>query len=157
RVSRVEGELPAHSRYPDAIPVAADAAHDAIDEPPRAPIVGPAELERVEQRNRPSAHGDDVAQDASHPGCRALVRLDSTRVVMRLDFEGHSQPIADAHDARVFAGAGKHVTAGAGQRAQERLAALIRAMLAPHNAEHGQLEIVRRAPQELLDLLELEL
>ena len=120
RVGRVEGQLAAHGRYPDAVAVAADAAHDAVDESPRAPIVGPAELERVEQRDWPRAHGDDVAQDAADAGRGALVWLDRARVVVRLDLEGDGQPIADAHDARVLARAGEHIAAGGGQRAQER-------------------------------------
>jgi hypothetical protein len=49
---------------------------DAVDEATRRAIIGPAELERVEQRHRPRAHGDDVAQDAADAGCRTLVRLD---------------------------------------------------------------------------------
>src|SRR3954467_118948 len=34
-----------------------------------------------------------------------------------------------------------------GQQPERRLRALVRAVLAPHHAEHGQLEVVRVAPE----------
>ena len=151
-VRRVEGQLTTDGRYADAIPVATDSAHDAVHEPARAMVVRPAELQRIEQRNRSSAHRDDVAQDAADAGRGALVRLDRARVVVRLDLERHSQAVADAHDAGVFARAGEHIAAGCGQRPQERFRTLVRAVLAPHDAEHGQLEIVRRAVEQSVDL-----
>ena len=55
----------------DAVPVVADAG----DRAPEVPV-GRAEAQPVEQRDRPRAHRDDVAEDAADAGRGALERLD---------------------------------------------------------------------------------
>ena len=70
-VGLVEDRLAADGRHADAVAVVADAG----DRAPEAPV-GRAEAQAVEQRNRPRAHRDDVAQDPADPGGRALERLD---------------------------------------------------------------------------------
>src|SRR5581483_362395 len=47
-----------------------------------------AEAQRVHDGQRPSAHGKDVAQDATDAGGRALEGLYIGRMVMRFDLEG---------------------------------------------------------------------
>ena len=79
--------------------------------------VGSAEAEPVEQRNRPRAHRDDVAQDAADPGRRSLERLDGARMVVRLDLEGDGRAAAEIDHARILAGALQHAGAGRGQGA----------------------------------------
>ena len=64
-VGRVELALAADRRHADAIAVAADAGDDAGDEMPRLRMVRAAEAQRVEIRDRPRAHREDVAQDAA--------------------------------------------------------------------------------------------
>src|SRR5229473_1847998 len=64
-VAGVKGCLAADGRNPDAVAVAADAAHDAVDEIAHARRVHIAEAERVETRDRPRAHGEDVAQNSA--------------------------------------------------------------------------------------------
>ena len=105
-VGRVEDELAADGRHADAVAVAADAAHDAIDEVPRPGVGRVAEPERVEDRDRPGAHREDVAQDAADAGRGALVRLDRARVVVRFDLERDRQAVADRDDAGVLARTG---------------------------------------------------
>ena len=144
-VRRVEDELAADRRHAHAVAVAADAAHDAVDEVARPRVRWVAEAERVEDRDRAGAHREDVAQDAADAGRRALVRLDGARVVVRLDLERDRQAVADRDDAGVLAGARDDALAGSRQRPQERLRALVRAVLAPHDAEHRELEVVRVA------------
>ena len=68
-------------------------------------MIGPAEAQRVERRDRPRAHREDVAQDAAHARRRALVRLDERRVVVRLHLEDGRQAVADVDHAGVLAGA----------------------------------------------------
>ena len=70
-VGLVEDRLAADGRHADAVAVVADAR----DRAPEAPV-GRAEAQPVEQRDRPRAHRDDVAQDPADPGGRALERLD---------------------------------------------------------------------------------
>ena len=99
-VARVEDELAADRRHADAVAVAADAADDAIDQVARPRVGRVAEPERVEDRDRPGAHREDVAQDAADAGRGALVRLDGARVVVRFDLERDREAVADRDDAR---------------------------------------------------------
>ena len=78
----------------------------------------------------------------AHAGRGALVRLDGAGVVVALDLERHRQAVADADDAGVLAQAGHHAAAGVGRRREQRLGALVGAVLAPHHAEHRQLHVV---------------
>src|SRR5262249_27530201 len=64
-VGLVEHAPAADRRNADAVAVAADARDDAPQNPPRARIVDWAESQRVEKRNRPRAHREDVADDAA--------------------------------------------------------------------------------------------
>ena len=66
-------------------------------------MVGRAEAERVQRRDRPRAHGEDVAQDAADAGRRALVGLDEGRVVVALHLEDDGEAVADVDDAGVLA------------------------------------------------------
>ena len=154
-VGRVEDELAADRRHADAVAVAADAADHAVHEVAGPRVAGIAEAEGVEDGDRPGAHREDVAQDAADAGRGALVRLDRAGVVVRLDLEGDREPVADPLHAGVLARPGHDVVAAGGERRQERPAALVRAVLAPHDAEHRELEVVGRAAQLRLDRDEL--
>ncbi|MBI4875128.1 MAG: phosphoribosylformylglycinamidine synthase subunit PurL, partial [Acidobacteria bacterium] len=87
--------------------VVGDAGHHATQDAAVAGgvfgIVQGAEAQRVQHRDRPRAHGEDVAQDAAHAGGGALERLDEAGVVVGFDFEGDGPAIADIDDAGVFA------------------------------------------------------
>src|SRR5688500_13211130 len=111
-------------------------------------VAGIAESQRVQHRDRPSAHGEDVAQDAADAGRSTLVRLDGRGVVMRLDLERDRLAVADGDHAGVLARPGHDAVAGGRQGLEQRLRALVRAVLAPHDREHGELEVVRVAPAE---------
>jgi hypothetical protein len=62
-----------------------------------------AEAQRIQHRDGPRAHGENVAQNAAHAGGRALKRLDEAGVVVRFDLEGDHVAAADIDDAGVFA------------------------------------------------------
>ena len=64
-VGAVERALAADRRHADAVAVAADAGDHAVDEVAGLRVAGLAEAQRVEDRDRPRAHGEDVAQDAA--------------------------------------------------------------------------------------------
>ena len=155
-VRGVEHELAAHRRHADAVAVPADAAHDAVDEVPRPRVGRVAEPQRVEDRDRPGAHREHVAQDPADAGRRALVRLDRGRVVVGLDLERDREPVADRDHAGLLPHPGDDVAAGGRQRREQRPGALVRAVLAPHHAEHRELEVVRVAAELLADRLELD-
>ncbi len=97
-VRLVEDRLASDGRDADAVSVVADAAHGAREVP-----VGLREPEAVEERDRPRAHRDDVAQDPAHAGRRPLERLDRRRVVVALDLERDGEPVAEVEHARVLA------------------------------------------------------
>ena len=124
------------------------------DRAPEVPV-GRAEAEPVEQRDRPRAHRDDVAEDAADAGRGALERLDRGRVVVRLDLERDREAAADVDDAGVLAGALQDALALRGQSPQERGGVLVAAVLRPEHREDGQLEVVRRPLEQFLDAPEL--
>ena len=145
-VDVVEHDLAADVRDADRVAVGADAADRA-----REVVVGGAEAEAVEERDRPRAHRDDVAQDAADAGRGALERLDGRGVVVALGLEGDGEPVAEVEHAGVLARALQHARAAARQPLQEQRRVLVAAVLRPEEREDGQLEVVRLALQQLLD------
>ena len=73
--------------------------------------VGLGEAQAVEERNRPRAHRDDVAQDPADSGRGALERLDGGRMVVALDLERDREAVAEIEDAGVLARALQHARA----------------------------------------------
>jgi hypothetical protein len=112
-----------------------------------------AEAERVEQRNRPRAHGEDVAQDATDAGRRALVRLHGRGVIVRFDLERQCEPLPDIDHSCVLARPLKHPGRLRGELAQQRPRVLVAAVLRPHGAEDAQLGVGRLAIENAEDQL----
>ena len=127
-------DLAADGGHADAVAVAADAGHDALEQPAVPLLVERAEPQRVEQRDRPRAHREDVADDPADAGRRALVRLDRARVGVGLDLEDDGEPVADVDHAGVLARPDEDAVALGGQAAQVDLRGLVRAVLGPHRA-----------------------
>ncbi len=92
----------------DAVAVAADAAHHAVDDAFGARVFRTAEPQRVQVGDRPGAHGEDIAQDAADAGRRALVGLDEAGMVVALHLEDGGQPVADIDHAGILARAVDH-------------------------------------------------
>ena len=154
-VGGVEDGLAADVRDADAVAVAADAAHDAVEEPAGPILVERAEPQRVEDRDRTGAHREDVAQDPADARGGTLVGLDGGGVVVALDLEGEREPVADVDHTRVLARALQHARAGGGQPPQLGTGVLVAAVLGPEQREDGELEVVRIAPHHLDDPLQL--
>ena len=85
-----------------------------------------AEAERVENRDRPGADREDVAEDAADPGRGALEGLDRARVVVGLDLEGDRVAVADVDRAGVLARTHHHSLALGRQRAAAACASACR-------------------------------
>jgi len=128
----------------------ADPGHGPLEHPARL-----AETEPVEQRDRPRAHGDDVAQDPADPGRRALERLDRRRVVVALDLERDRLAVAEVDDACVLARALEDARRVGREALEEQRRVLVAAVLRPEEREDGELEVVRVALEQLLDTVEL--
>jgi hypothetical protein len=118
-------------------------------------VVGRSEEEPVQQRHRPRAHRDDVAQDPAHAGGRSLERLDGRRVVVALDLERDRLALAEVDHARVLSRPLQHARAGRRQPPQQPGRVLVAAVLRPEQREDRQLEVVRIAAEQLLDALQL--
>src|SRR5205823_8782494 len=106
RVAAVAGMkvgFAAHGGDADAVAVARDAADNAAEEVTVARLIQRPEAQRIQQRDGPRAHGKDVADDATHARGCALVRLHSAGMVMALDLEHESLPVANVHRAGVLA------------------------------------------------------
>ncbi len=157
-IGLVEIDLAAYGRNADAIAVAADAVDDARNEVLHLRMVGAAETQRVEVRDRARAHREDVAQDAADAGRRALIGFDVRRVVVALHLEDGGEllavrPFADVDDAGIFAGAADHPRRLGGQFLQMDARAFVAAMLGPHDREDAEFDKVRFAPQRGEDAL----
>ena len=147
-----EADLAGDRRNAQAVAVAADAADHAAEEIAIAPFRQRPEAQRVERRDRPRAHREDVAHDAADARRRSFVRLDGRWVVVRFDLHHHADAVADVDRAGVLAAhLGQDARAAVGEHSQERLAVLVAAVLAPHGAEHAELDLVRLAAQPLDD------
>src|SRR6185369_4923675 len=103
-VAGIESDLAADGRDADAVTVVADAADDAAHEVRRPRVRDAPEPQRVQVRNRPGAHREDVAENAADAGCRALKRLDERRMVVALDREHDGEPVPDVDRAGVLPG-----------------------------------------------------
>ena len=117
----------------------------------RAPVSGSSrrpEAQRIQHRDRPRAHGEDVAQDAADAGGRALERLDEAGMIVRFDLERDGIAVADIDDAGVFARALQHVLALGRQLLQMNARALVGAVLAPHHAENAEFGVGGLAAQQ---------
>ncbi len=99
----IEVDLTADVRQAEAVSVPADAGHHARQHPGRVPRVGRPEPQRIHDRDRAGAHGQNVADDAADAGGRTLVRLDIGGMVMRFDLEGDRPSVADIDHAGVLA------------------------------------------------------
>src|ERR1700694_6018413 len=73
RVALLEVDLATDGRYANAVSITADAGDDSFDVTGGSRLR--AEAQGIEQRDRPGAHGDDVADDAADSRRGALVRL----------------------------------------------------------------------------------
>jgi len=135
----MEAHFAPHGGHAETVAIAADARDDAGDELLGFRVAGFAEAERVHRGDGARAHGEDVAQDASHAGGGPLVGLNIRGVVVAFHLEDDGLAVADIHDARVFAGAADHLRALGGQGAQPFLGGFIRAMLVPHGGENAKL------------------
>jgi hypothetical protein len=152
-IGGVEIDLAADRRHADAIAVAADARDHSGDQVPRLGMVGPAEAQRIQVRDGPGAHGEDVAQNPADPGRRALIRLDIGRVVVALHLEDRGVAVADVDHPGILARALDHPRRGRRQLLQMDPARFVRAMLRPHDREDAELDQVRLAPERLYDAL----
>ena len=96
------------------------------------------EAQRIHHRQRPRAHGKDVAQNAAHAGSRTLERLDVAGVIVALNLEGARPTIANVDNACVLTRPLHNAIALGGQALQVHAAGLVGAMLAPHHAVNAQ-------------------
>ncbi len=144
-------QLAAHGGHADGVAVAGDPADHALHDPAVAGAVEGAEVQRVEQGDRPGAHGEDVADDPAHAGGRPLVGLDGGRVVVALDAQGDGDPVADVDHAGVLTEAGEDPRRLEGEAAEVDARRLVGAVLGPHDRVHGQLEVVGRPAEEAGD------
>jgi len=140
-VARAEVHLAPQRGHADAVAVVA--------------LIERSEAQAVEQRHRPGAHREHVAQNAADAGRGPLIGLDRGGVVMGLNFEGDRPPARQPQHSGVLAGPLDDLRAGRGERFENGLGVLVRAMLAPQRGEHAQLGEAGRATQHRFDALVL--
>ena len=75
-------------------------------------------------------------------------------MIVRLDFEGDGQSIADVHDAGVLlASAHENFLRLGWERFEQRAGVFVGAMFAPHHGEDAQFGVIRLAAEDLADAL----
>src|SRR5262249_42230244 len=143
--------LAADRRHTEAVAVVGNAGYYTLEDAPVARaghrVVRTTEPQRIEHGDRPGAHRENIAQDATHAGGRLLKWFDKARVVVRFDLKRHHVSATDIDDARVLAGPLHHGLAASGQFLQVEARAFVRAVLAPHYAEDSEFGIARLAPE----------
>ena len=150
-IAGVEIGLAAHCGHADAIAVAADTGHHAGDQVRGLGMVRRPKAQRIHQRHRTRAHGEDIAQDAADTGRRALIGLDEGGVVVALHLEDTGLAVADIDHTGILARPLDHLGAGGRQLAQMRARGLVGAVLGPHDRENPQFHKVRRPAQTVQD------
>ena len=109
-VTRIEDDFTADVREAKAVAVSANAGNHARQHASRVRGIERPEPQWIHHRNRSSAHRDDVADDATHTGCRALIRLDVRGMIVRFDLErdcptvtdvDHTGVLSDTHEQRI--------------------------------------------------------
>ena len=155
RVRRLERDLSADRRNADAVTVPRDPGDDTFEQTRRPGGIERPKAQRVEERNRPRTHRENVTDDAADAGRCALIRLDERRMVVRFDLEDRRQSLADIHRTGVLARALQHLRAARRQRLQMDARALVAAVFGPHDREDAELGQVRLAAQKLDDAVVL--
>src|SRR5205814_606139 len=139
------------SRLASSSSVPVNAAHHTGAQVTVTRLVHGTEAQAVEQRHRPGAHREHVAQDPAHPGGGPLIRLDGGGVVVRFDLEGDRPAIGEPQHAGVLARALDHLRTRGGERSEDRPRVLVGAVLAPQGREHAELGERGRATEQRLD------
>ena len=111
------------------------------------------ERQRIETGNRTRTHGENVAQNATDAGGRALIGLNVAWMVMALHLEHDCEPVADIDHAGVLARPLDHPRRLRRQRAQVDFRRLVRAVLVPHRRENAELGDRGFAADEIEDAL----
>ncbi len=160
RVAGLEADFAANCGHAETISVVADAADDAVENASIfCSVLGRsifvwrdfAEAERIENGNWPRAHRENVAEDSADSCGRALEWLDVARVIVRFDFEGGNEAVADVHDAGIFSGALYDEFAARGKTLEVDFARFIGAVLAPHHGKNAEFGDVGIAAENFLD------
>ena len=114
------------------------------------------EAQRIEQKLRPRAHRENVANDSADAGGRALKRLDRARVIVAFDLERDRPAVADIDDAGIFfAGLDENVRPGCRKFLQLSPRIFVGTMLAPHDGKNSELGEIRLAAENFFDALVL--
>src|SRR5690606_16599835 len=111
-IGGVKADLPPDIRHAEGIAIAADAGDGAGNQAAGSGMVRAAGAERVHRRDRPRAHGKDIAENPPDPGRRALIGLYVAGVIVALHLEDQRLPIADIDNAGILAGAADDLLAG---------------------------------------------
>ena len=146
-VGRVEIHLAANSWDADAVAIPADTGDDTGQKVACFFMVRRAETKRVQQCNRPRAHGEDIAENTADACRRALIGFDERRMVMALDLEDGGKPVTNIDGACIFARTLDHLRAVDWQGFQPFLRRFVGTVFRPHGREDAEFAKVWRAAE----------
>jgi hypothetical protein len=102
------------------------------------------ETQRVEEKDRPRAHGKNVANDSAYSCCSALERFNCAGVVVALHLKGNSPTVANVDYAGVLlSGFHEHFRTRRRKLLKLKPRILVGAMFAPHDRKHPKLGKIR--------------
>ena len=128
----------------------ADAGDGAVEHP-----AGVAEAEPVEQRDRPRAHRDDVAQDPADPVAAPWNGSTADGWLWLSTLKATASPSPRSTTPAFSPGPCSTRVASDGKPLQEQRRVLVAAVLRPEQREDRELEVVRLALEQLQDAVEL--
>ena len=156
-VGILEIDLPGHSGNAQTIAVVADTLDNSGKQVFDAVGILARKLAKtqgIERGNGPRAHGENVAHDAAHARCRALVGLDRRGMVVALYLKGDRPALANVDDPGVLLSRDRKAALPLlGKSLEYRDGVLVRAVLGPHDRIDAQFGIQRCAAKHLADLL----
>ena len=108
----------------------------------------------IQLRNRTRSHGKNVPIDSPDPCGRALVWLQSGRVIVRFDFKSTTQSIPNVNNPRILLSSlHQHMLTLFRKRLEVFDGILIRTVLTPHHRVDAHLSEIGHATKDLLNLL----
>jgi hypothetical protein len=119
-------------------------------------MVRRAKAQRVDQRDRPRAHCEDIAQNAANAGRCTLIGLDIGRVVVALHLEDGGLSVTDVDHARILARSLNNPVVFRREFGQVSTGRFVGAVLRPHHrvdAQFNQIGLTVQARDEAFPLV----
>ncbi|CAI8411856.1 MAG: Uncharacterised protein [Cyanobium sp. ARS6] len=129
-----------------------NASHHALHQSNVGGILQRAEAQSIQQSDRTSTHGEDVAEDSTDTcGC-SLKGFHRRGMVVALNLEGKAMASSKIHHTGVFSGTHQDARPLSRKATEQRSGIAITTVLGPHHSEHAEFSPVGVTAQPPLNL-----